>query len=195
MVFLLPRQIGKSPYLPENTREKPYEPMYQHSYVYPMPQSYFIILVLAMVVSPLLFPQYAVHAAVVLPVHSGEMREVKLTQAQGPYGVVFTAPHEVETPKPKWTIHMPITAYSSTLDQTDDTPFITASGTHVRDGIIAANFLPIGTVVKIPKLYGDKEFVVEDRMNKRYFYHADIWMETRREAVVFGLKFADVEVY
>ena len=55
--------------------------------------------------------------------------------------------------------------YSSTHDQTDDTPFITASGTYVRDGVVAANFLPIGTVIKIPDLYGNKTFVVEDRMN------------------------------
>ncbi|MBI2674482.1 MAG: 3D domain-containing protein, partial [Candidatus Yanofskybacteria bacterium] len=57
-------------------------------------------------------------------------------------------------------------AYSSTPDQTDDTPFITAWGTQVRDGIIAANFLPFGTLVKMPDLYGDKIFTVEDRMNK-----------------------------
>ena len=48
------------------------------------------------------------------------------------------------------------TAYSSTPDQTDSTPFTTASGTQVRDGIIAANFYigrggePFWTPVKIP---------------------------------------------
>src|SRR3989344_3213041 len=62
------------------------------------------------------------------------------------------------------------TAYSSTPDQTDDTPFITAKGTTVRDGIIAANFLPFGTRIKIPDIYGDKIFVVEDRMNRRYWH-------------------------
>ena len=36
-----------------------------------------------------------------------------------------------------------ITAYSSTPDQTDSTPFITAYNTFVRDGIVAANFLKI----------------------------------------------------
>ncbi|MBI2036999.1 MAG: hypothetical protein HYT14_01400, partial [Candidatus Liptonbacteria bacterium] len=53
-----------------------------------------------------------------------------------------------------------ITAYSSTPEETDSTPFITASGTHVRDGVVAANFLPFGTAVKIPELYGDRLFVV-----------------------------------
>ena len=39
-----------------------------------------------------------------------------------------------------------LTAYSSSVDETDDTPFITASGKHVRDGIVATNFLPFGEV-------------------------------------------------
>ena len=87
-----------------------------------------------------------------------------------------------------------VTAYSSTPDQTDDTPFITASGSHVRDGIIAANFLSIGTKVRFPTMYGDKIFVVEDRMNPRYTYRADIWMRTRHEAKQFGLRNLPIEV-
>ena len=87
-----------------------------------------------------------------------------------------------------------VTAYSSTPDQTDDTPFITASGSHVRDGIIAANFLSIGTKVRFPTMYGDKIFVVEDRMNPRYTYRADIWMRTREEAKQFGLRNLSIEV-
>jgi len=87
-----------------------------------------------------------------------------------------------------------VTAYSSTPDQTDDTPFITASGSHVRDGIIAANFLRIGTKVRFPTMYGDKIFVVEDRMNPRYTYRADIWMRTREEAKQFGLRNLPIEV-
>ncbi len=58
------------------------------------------------------------------------------------------------------------TAYSSTPDQTDDDPFTMANGHRVHDGAIAANFLPFGTRVMIPELYGDKVFTVEDRMNK-----------------------------
>ncbi|MBU4466828.1 hypothetical protein KKF47_02055, partial [Patescibacteria group bacterium] len=52
------------------------------------------------------------------------------------------------------TIPMTITAYSSTVWETDDTPFITAAGTQTRDGVIASNLLPFGTKVKIPKLFG-----------------------------------------
>ncbi|OGN19382.1 MAG: hypothetical protein A3F25_01565 [Candidatus Yanofskybacteria bacterium RIFCSPHIGHO2_12_FULL_45_19b] len=89
---------------------------------------------------------------------------------------------------------VPASAYSSTPDQTDDTPFITAMGTHVRDGVIAANFLPLGTVIKIPELYGDKTFVVEDRMNKRYQYKIDLWFATRQAAKEFGVKQVKIEI-
>lgn len=84
------------------------------------------------------------------------------------------------------------TGYSSTPDQTDDTPFITASGTYVRDGIIAANFyingrrVPFGTLVRIPEIYGDKVFIVEDRMNARYTNNIDVWFPDRDLAGSFG---------
>lgn len=87
-----------------------------------------------------------------------------------------------------------ITAYSSTPDQTDATPFITAQGTRVRDGIVAANFLPFGTKVRIPALFGDKVFVVEDRMNKRHASRLDVWFETRWQAREFGIRVAQIEV-
>ena len=86
------------------------------------------------------------------------------------------------------------TAYSSTVDQTDSTPFITASGTYVRDGIVAANFLPFGTVFRIPELYGDKTFVVEDRMNKRFWHRVDIWFPERQMAKEFGVKQIRIEI-
>ena len=87
-----------------------------------------------------------------------------------------------------------ITAYSSTPDQTDDTPFTMASGKHVYDGAIAANFLPLGTKVRIPEIFGDKVFTVEDRMNKRFQDRMDIWMESRVEALNFGMNYLIVEV-
>ncbi|MBI3671612.1 3D domain-containing protein [Candidatus Azambacteria bacterium] len=87
-----------------------------------------------------------------------------------------------------------ITAYSSTPDQTDDSPFIMASGKHVYDGAVASNFLPLGTKVRFPELYGDKVFVVEDRMNRRFQDRIDIWMPTRSEALTFGMRYASVEV-
>lgn len=87
-----------------------------------------------------------------------------------------------------------ITAYSSAIEETDASPFITASGTYVRDGIIAANFLKIGTQVKIPALYGDKIFVVEDRMAKKNSHKVDIWMPSKTAALQFGVKKAEIVV-
>lgn len=93
------------------------------------------------------------------------------------------------------TIKMMITAYSSTPEETDSTPFISASGKHVKDGFIANNMLPFGTKVRIPQLYGDKVFIVEDRMHQRKGkYHVDIWFPEQIQAKEFGAKLADIEV-
>ena len=86
-----------------------------------------------------------------------------------------------------------ITAYSSTIDQTDDTPFITASSQRVRKGIIACNDLSFGTKVEIEGL---GMFEVQDRKNSRYVNgEIDIWMETREEALEFGIQERVVWVY
>ncbi|GBD33970.1 hypothetical protein HRbin34_00276 [bacterium HR34] len=88
-----------------------------------------------------------------------------------------------------------ITGYSSTVHQTDNTPFTTASGKKVRDGIVANNYLPFGTKIKIPELFGEKVFVVEDRMNKRFGKSfVDIWFPSTQEAINFGIKKATVFV-
>jgi|GEM_PF-879587 len=87
-----------------------------------------------------------------------------------------------------------ITAYSSTPDQTDDSPFITANGEHVYDGGVACNFLPFGTKIRLPEYSGDKVYTVNDRMAKRFSYKLDIWMETREQALTFGVKKLTVEI-
>lgn len=87
-----------------------------------------------------------------------------------------------------------VTAYSSEPRQTDQTPFTTGWQTPVRDGVVALNFLPLGSLVRFPDMFGDKVFVVEDRMNVRYRYRADIWMPTREKAKQFGLKYSRLEV-
>ena len=92
------------------------------------------------------------------------------------------------------TVAVVVTAYSSTTWQTDDSPFITASGTNVREGVVAANFLPIGTRIKLPDLYGDRIFVVEDRMHPRQKYVVDIWFPSYSEALNFGAKFTNIQV-
>lgn len=104
-----------------------------------------------------------------------------------------TTPVRIKTEPMKHYV-VTATAYSSTVDQTDDTPFITASGAYVRDGIIATNFLPFGTIIKIPDLFGDKVFIVEDRMHKRYWHRVDIWFPERKMAKEFGIKQIRIEI-
>ncbi|MCX6759914.1 MAG: hypothetical protein NTW46_01050 [Candidatus Nealsonbacteria bacterium] len=88
-----------------------------------------------------------------------------------------------------------ITTYSSTPNQTDSTPFITASGKSVADGIIANNHLPFGTKVKIPAIFGDKVFEVQDRMHSRKpDSQIDIWFSDNNEAKNFGVKQSYIEI-
>jgi len=103
----------------------------------------------------------------------------------------------ISNPEPKTVqrIRVIATAYSSTVWQTDDTPFITASNTWVRKGIIANNFFPFGTRVRIPEFYGDKIFVVEDRMHwRKSNYHIDIWFPSLQQAKNFGIKKTYIEI-
>ena len=134
----------------------------------------------------LTFPQTIKN--IVIPEHQAQVQS-DIAQAAEP-------PAE-EAPKqePKRVMWVTVTAYSSTPDQTDDTPFYTANGTHVHDGIVAANFLKFGTKVHFPDYFGGKEFSVEDRMNKRFPDRMDIWFATREEAVKFGIRELKVEIY
>ena len=89
---------------------------------------------------------------------------------------------------------MTVTAYSSSPDETDDTPFITAANTRTRDGVVATNAFPFGTKMRIPDHFGDKEFVVEDRMHRRYPNRLDVWFPTKAQALQFGIREAKIEI-
>ncbi len=92
------------------------------------------------------------------------------------------------------TLEFWVTAYSSTPEETDETPFITASGIQVRKGIVATNMLPFGTLIKIPKYFGEQVFVVEDRMHERKENFIDIWMPSKDEAKNFGIHYTEILV-
>lgn len=94
----------------------------------------------------------------------------------------------------KRTMRVATTAYTSDPRETDSTPFTTANGSQVRDGIIAANFLPFGTRVRIPDHFGDKVFEVHDRMNARYTQRVDIWMLTKKDAKQWGVRNVKIEI-
>ena len=87
-----------------------------------------------------------------------------------------------------------VTGYTSSVRETDSTPFITASMTRVRPGCLALSrdllrtFTPeapfdFGDWVVIP---GVGIFIVEDTMNARWRNRADIWFNRRRDAVHWG---------
>lgn len=121
------------------------------------------------------------------------------TAVPHPQSTAFTAPAVAAatsavpdiapTTKKVW-----VTAYTSDPDQTSDHPLITASGGMVRDGEVAANFLPFGTKIKIPALFGDKIFTVEDRTNQRFSDRVDIWMPSTAQAVIFGIQHAEIVI-
>ncbi|MEE8131511.1 MAG: hypothetical protein V3T98_00455 [Candidatus Paceibacterota bacterium] len=91
-------------------------------------------------------------------------------------------------------IKIVITAYSSSPEETDDTPFITAAGTFVRQGVAAANFLPIGTKIKLPDVFGDQIFIIEDRMHPRFNDRVDVWFAEKSTAKTFGKQLSRIEV-
>ncbi len=90
------------------------------------------------------------------------------------------------------------TAYNSTPGQTDSTPFVTATGTRVRSGVVALSRdllgrFPYGTRLTIEDLSGryssylrGRVFIVEDTMNVRIGNTVDIWMVSRGEAMSWG---------
>lgn len=100
----------------------------------------------------------------------------------------YEIPVMEEEKKPVKTMKLDITAYSSAVDECDDSPFLTADGSVVRDGIVATNVLPFGTKLRIPSHFGDKVFEVRDRMNPRYSYRMDLWVENKQVARQWGIK-------
>jgi 3D (Asp-Asp-Asp) domain-containing protein len=101
-------------------------------------------------------------------------------------------------PEPK-ILKIYVTAYSSTIEETDDTPCIAASGydlcKHDKENVVACNFLPFGTKVIFPQLDPDKIYTVVDRMHERYNSRMDIWQKLKIDAKKFGKKYLTVEIY
>jgi len=91
-----------------------------------------------------------------------------------------------------------ITAYNSEIGQTDASPCITANGfnvcEHGEEDTIAANFLRFGTKVRIPELFGDRVFIVRDRMNEKHPSRMDVWMNRKIDAKTFGVQRAEIEI-
>lgn len=58
-----------------------------------------------------------------------------------------------------------VTSYNADVEQTDSDPYTMANGKRVFEGAIASNCYPFGTKIEI---VGVGDFVVSDRMNRRY---------------------------
>ena len=128
--------------------------------------------------------------------------------------IVFPVSEDSEPRREMWVV---ATAYSSDPAQTDASPCTPAMNFDLctyneENGIentIATNFLALGTQVKFPELYGDKIFVVRDRMNARYngTNRIDFWIgsvhptsrdiiaEAKNKARGFGVKQVKMEIY
>lgn len=134
------------------------------------------------------------HILTIISLVSTTLNPIPMDKASVPPEQNTSLEKVAAVPETSKTLLLWVTAYSSTPEETDDTPFITAKGTTVRDGIIATNLLPFGSRVKIPKLFGDKIFTVEDRMHRRKENFIDVWMPTKEDAEKFGINFTEVTV-
>jgi 3D (Asp-Asp-Asp) domain-containing protein len=148
----------------------------------------------------LIFPQFSVAAqelAVIDDLNTGNITQV-IDYQNWDYSIRLP---EIDYREPKWTVNITVTAYNSLPEQTDDTPCITASGLDVCDrnleDVIATNlwYLPFGTKVRFPDLFGDKIFSIEDRMNKRYYQRADVWMQDYQTSRAFGKQYTRMEIF
>lgn len=86
-----------------------------------------------------------------------------------------------------------VSAYTSSVDETDDTPNINAQGTKPGPGSIACpSRYEFGTEVIIK----NESYFCDDRMNPRYAGgdYFDIWMETKTEAYQWGRRTVEVMV-
>jgi 3D (Asp-Asp-Asp) domain-containing protein len=95
----------------------------------------------------------------------------------------------------KKSFYVTVTAYSSSVDETDGDPFTTASGSKTHIGVAAYNHLPFGSKFRLPDKFGDQVFTIEDRLRAGAGkYHVDIWMPSKAEAKQWGVKVIKIEI-
>lgn len=125
--------------------------------------------------------------------------EVEVTKSTPSYAIPpaealaeVIGPDEI-VPRPHELFVAEVSAYTSSVDETDDTPNINAMGTKPGPGSIACpSRYAFGTLVFI----NGNEYRCDDRMNPRYDtgYHFDIWVETKAQAFQWGRRNVTVEV-
>jgi len=90
-----------------------------------------------------------------------------------------------------------VTFYTPSSDETDSTPYITASGARVRPGIcaISRDLEKVGfTFGKTIYVEGLGSFEIQDRMHKRWKNRIDVLVMSKRQARRFG-KIENVSVF
>jgi len=153
----------------------------------------FLVLIGFLVILPTILPQKDRVSAESLISPEGAPPEVSILQ-ENTFSSSAPIP-SYENAGVEKRIKVIVTAYSSSKSETDNDPFITASGERVRNGIVANNLLPFGSKIRLPEIFGDKVFEVQDRMHyKKGYYHIDVWFPSRKSALAFGSRIATMEV-
>ncbi len=119
-------------------------------------------------------------------------------------------------PEASYSLKVKSTAYNSLVEQTDNSPHITAIGSKTRFGIIAVSRdllnqnIPYGSLVRLKDLGGwyngrgygkyqsmlDRQglFIVEDTMNPRKTQQIDVWFPHMSEALNWGVRQVELEL-
>lgn len=89
-----------------------------------------------------------------------------------------------------------VTSYNNDINQTDDTPNVTASNRPVREGMVAVSrdflsYVKYGDLIYVDCF--DRWFIVDDTMNKRFTKRIDIFLFDRKESLKINKK-CDVKV-
>lgn len=84
-----------------------------------------------------------------------------------------------------------VTAYTSSVDETDSRPFENASGTRPGPGSVAC---PVRYAFGTRVLIKGQEYTCDDRMHQRFSDRFDVWMYSKAEAFEFGKKRVEVAV-
>jgi len=151
----------------------------------------------------------------IMPQHMVLAKEVEVDYGRGPSELIFiNHPDNNQSPDPPpennikiisslpeneslpyYETYITATAYTSRESETDGSPYLAAWGDHVFWGMIASNAFSKGTKIQIPDYFGNKMFSILDRMNERYYYRIDVWMDDLNNATSWGAKYIKIRVY
>jgi 3D (Asp-Asp-Asp) domain-containing protein len=92
--------------------------------------------------------------------------------------------------KPMYRVNVTVTAYSSRVEETDDSPHVTASGVYVRRGIVALSRDLFDLGIRKGDavfLHGYGILYVEDSMHPRKQRQVDVWISDTTAAKLHGV--------